>query len=124
MYISHPKSEIVYTRRFDVFWSCIIIHDISKFSPVVMYIYLSERCLRLGTAASFRDFTMISGRKARSVYTNLRFLLDLYTRKAVFPGFSAYVYLLIRYTRCYVQYSLHTDQRIRFFAVDGSDSFV
>ena len=79
MYISHKKSEFVHTRRFGVLGSRIVIHEFPMIASIVMHVYSSEQCHRLDTSASACDLAVISGGKARSMYTNLSFLLDLYT---------------------------------------------
>ena len=79
MYISHPKSEFVHMRWFPVFWSCIVIHEFPMIAAVAMHIYSSEQRHRLDTSASACELAVISGGKARSMYTNWSLLLDLYT---------------------------------------------
>ena len=79
MYISHKKSEFVHTRRFGFLGSRIVIHEFSRIAAIAMHVYSSEQRHRLDTSASACELAVISGGKARSMYTILSFLLDLYT---------------------------------------------
>ena len=89
----------MYTHRFAMFSLCIIIHEVSGVSAVAAHNHSLQSHHRRGKSASFSDLTMFSCRKARSVYTNLDFLLILYTRQAVLQVFLRNVYLLTKASR-------------------------
>lgn len=96
MYISQQMLKNVYMRRFAMFSSCIVIHGVSGVLAIATHNHSSRPHRHFEKSAFYFDLAMFSCEKARSMYTNLDFLLILYTFPAVLQVFLRDVYLLIK----------------------------
>lgn len=96
VYISQQMLKNVYMRRFTMFSSRIVIHGVSRVLAVATHNYSPRPHRHFEKSAFYFDLAMFSCEKARSMYTNLDFLLILYTFPAVLQVFLRDVYLLIK----------------------------